>query len=343
MVGTSYDIPFVTPGHAYRYVHGNPGTVTAIPFLAGGGYNGPIELSPDGNLALVAGNSTAFPNGEIYLYNFQTLATTPLGSPNAAWSPVPYGGMTADGSAVVMSFFDGVTRRGFLRNSHGWFPLESALTASGIDVTGWDVNNIAGLSVAESKELVSGSAQHNGNTEGFVAQFPAGYLAAFNPQLTGTFQGLVPAQGLLFTPPGACNGYNATFAVSQFGNQIFGTADLIPTGGVCTDLRSIEQSPFQVLPTRVVGAVNGTAVSLAILSPRLNMGVPNQITAVLASGTMDGQHLTLSGSVITRRTWLDINGNVNPDCNLANPAANGECGADSLSPQNFTLTATRVP
>ena len=77
---------------AYRYVTGSgvtPG-VTAIPFLPGGTFNDAFAVSPDGNLVLVTGNSAANPNGEAYLYDFSKPAAeaiTPLGSPNAPWSP----------------------------------------------------------------------------------------------------------------------------------------------------------------------------------------------------------------------------------------------------------------
>ena len=81
--------PFTgTNGRAFRYVHGSPvARCRRFRCLAGGTWNRAIAVSPDGRLTLVGGNSTFLPNGEVYLYDAVTGASTPLGSPKTPWAP----------------------------------------------------------------------------------------------------------------------------------------------------------------------------------------------------------------------------------------------------------------
>jgi hypothetical protein len=198
---------------AFRYEHGSGST--AIPLLPGGAYNNAVAVSPDGDTVLVTGNAngilgnaTGTLTDEVYLYTVSTNTIERLGSPNSFWgsggrlclnngctptTPLA-GGMTADGSVVVMNFASGVPPGGFpvagdstayLRNSHGWFQFKSALAASGIDfrAEGWGTGTaflIYGIS--PDGTLVFGQGVHNGTIEGFVAEFPAGFLASYNPQ-----------------------------------------------------------------------------------------------------------------------------------------------------------------
>jgi len=177
LVGTTTD---ATTRYAFRYVQGAGSSL--IPMLAGGTWNAADGVSPDGNLVLVVGDSAAFPNGEAYLYDATTGAVTRLGSPNYPWSPSAGGfaGMAADGSVVAMSFSGATRGFAYFRNSHGWFHLASALGARGFDVkgNGWTEIQIEGMS--SDGTLVFGQGVHNGEAEGWVAEFPAGYLAAFN-------------------------------------------------------------------------------------------------------------------------------------------------------------------
>ncbi len=154
--------------------------MTEIPKLTGGTWNASEAVSPDGNLVLVAGDSTSYPNGEVYVYNASTCTTTPLGSPNRPWEPLNFGGMTADGAVAAVTFGGPTRGFGYFRNSHGWFHLTSALGARGIDIKaqGWTEFTVMGIS--PDGTLVFGSGAHNDTTEGFVAEFPAGYLAAFD-------------------------------------------------------------------------------------------------------------------------------------------------------------------
>jgi hypothetical protein len=182
MVGSANNFNFYA-GQAFRYVYG--GAASPIPPLAGGSWNGAVAVSSDGSLAMVLGNSSAYPNGEVYLYDATSGATTPLGSPNSAWAPLNAAGMTPDGSVVAISFvtLDPGSNRGFpyFRNSHGWFLVASALGANGIDVKaqGWTELTLMGMS--SDGTLLFGSGVHNDQVEGWVAEFPAGYLATFNP------------------------------------------------------------------------------------------------------------------------------------------------------------------
>ncbi|WP_438480140.1 beta strand repeat-containing protein [Oleiharenicola lentus] len=188
IVGNSYVYATTQGQHAaagnnaFRFVQGTG--ISAIPKLTGGTWNSPLALSPDGNLSLVAGNSTLYPAGAVYLHNATSGALTELGSPNAAWGPTNVGGMTADGAVVVVSFGSNETtstsQSPYFRNAHGWFHLKSAAAAlAGANVTGWDFGAVFGISADGT--LVFGSGQHNGATEGYVIDFPAGYLANYHP------------------------------------------------------------------------------------------------------------------------------------------------------------------
>jgi hypothetical protein len=74
--------------------------------------------------------------------------------------------------------------------------------------------------------------------------------------------------------------------------------------------------------------------------------LPNQVSRTFTlSGTFTASRLTLSGQVLNvARTWNDANRNNVPDCDLASPFANGECGVlanVALPPESVTLAANR--
>ena len=91
--------------------------------------------------------------------------------------------MTADGSVVVIAMGDPVDPVGasFLHNASGWHKVQAIVAGAGINLTGWALNNIGGMSADGTR--IWGAGQHNGNTEGFVVEFPAGYLAAYGASL----------------------------------------------------------------------------------------------------------------------------------------------------------------
>ena len=184
VVGTSFGGP--AGANAFRYEHGNPGTVTLIPRLPGGTFNRGLAVSSDGNLTLVAGNSTQTlaPKSEVYLHHALTEVITRLGSPNTAWGIFGSPGMTADGSVVSATFGPQGTpepnRYAYFHNSLGWFRLETALAAQGVFLPnlGWVDLQITGMS--RDGTLVFGQGMHNGNPEGFVAEFALDYLKNFD-------------------------------------------------------------------------------------------------------------------------------------------------------------------
>jgi hypothetical protein len=196
MVGTSTNTAvdgtdLYGPGNgAFRYVQGSG--VSAIPYLpTGGTWNMAAALSPDGNLVMVVGNSTSSPNGEVYLYNASTTTRTALGTPAGGWffgitaDGLP-AGMTADGSVMVISMRDpengaNGAKVSFLRNASGWHEVHAIVAGTGIDLTGWTIDNVLGMSSDGTR--IWGSGRHNGNEEGFIVEFPAGYLAAYAASL----------------------------------------------------------------------------------------------------------------------------------------------------------------
>jgi hypothetical protein len=202
---------------AFRYVHTAgtlTGTTTVIPKLPNGGrWNIPVALSSTGATTVVIGDSVDYPAGEAYLTDATNVITATLGSPNRALMPLALGGMTADGSVVAVTFgaflggqnqISGLgipagSKYAYIHNSHGWFHFSSVLAARGVDLVaqGWDPTNMAitGVRTVEGVDLVFGQGRRrtlgltgtgyvNGALEGFVAELPAGVLAAFNPMPT---------------------------------------------------------------------------------------------------------------------------------------------------------------
>ena len=182
---------------AFRYQHGTG--VTVIPRLPGGTFNRALAVTPNGNITLVSGNTTSLPNGGLYLYDTTVPASpviTKLGSPMTAWAPGAGGaGITADGSVVIVTFlpltstpsqFDG--RNTFFHNVHGWFHLESALAKGGLDVLNLPLEQLAVNGISPDGTLVYGQGRHDSQNgpiiEGFVAEFPAGFLANFDVPVT---------------------------------------------------------------------------------------------------------------------------------------------------------------
>ena len=174
--------PIQVNRRAFRYVHGAQNPATVLPTLTGATWSDAIAVNAAGNLVLVRGDSATYPNGEAYLYDTSTLALTPLGSPNRPWSPSNVAGMTNDGSVVALNFGGPTRNFAYFHNSHGWFLLTAALGASGIDIKsqGWTDLQLLGMSADGT--LLFGGGVHDDQYEGWVAEFPAGYLASFNPQ-----------------------------------------------------------------------------------------------------------------------------------------------------------------
>ena len=184
MVGTSASAtagPYGPGNAAFRYVQG--AGVSAIPFLPGGTWNIAVALTPDGNLAVVFGDSPNAPNGEIYLYNAATTGITSLGTPAAGWQSANLVGVNVDATLVAANFAnsDGTVGASFVRNASGWHEFHAIVAGTGVDLTGWTLDNVEGMSSDGTR--VWGSGQHNGNQEGFIVEFPARYLAAYAASL----------------------------------------------------------------------------------------------------------------------------------------------------------------
>lgn len=180
MVGESWNSTTARgdgPGsRAFRYVHGQG--VAALPLAPGGTWNGAVAVSPNGSLVLLRGDSPAAPQGEVHLVDAARGTLTRLDTPNGAAAPNILWGLTADGTIVVGNFSGGPTEMsGYVRNTRGWHHLQSIAADAGANLAGWRLDTPMGVS--RDGTLVWGAGTHNGNREGWVLEFPAGYLAGY--------------------------------------------------------------------------------------------------------------------------------------------------------------------
>ena len=164
---------------AFRYVHGSG--ISAIPLLPGGTWSGGVALTPNGQLALVRGNSTAAPQGEFYIHNAATGTLTSLGTPNGSRVPGGITGITADGAVIAAPFnvVDNPTNCTYLHNAHGWHDFQTVVERAGVNLAGWDLRGQTIFGLSPDGTLAWGRGLHNGVREGWVVEFEPGYLASY--------------------------------------------------------------------------------------------------------------------------------------------------------------------
>jgi uncharacterized membrane protein len=175
----------VSPLEAYRYTFTGlgptGGTMTALPALPGGTFTSALAMTPDGSISIGTADSPDFPNGQLVRW-LERGPTESLGTPTPTDPTFGFDvlcGVSADGSVVAI---DGggaaaTDNTPYIRNPSGWFNLQDILSDAGVDLTGWTLEFVSGMSVDGT--LVFGSGIHNGNEEGYVAEFPLGFLCTY--------------------------------------------------------------------------------------------------------------------------------------------------------------------
>ena len=164
--------------------------------------------------------------------------------------------------------------------------------------------------------------------------------AAQSTMLTGWWAGVAPDSGLTYDD-GTCS-QEVTFVLQQQGDVI--TGDLVAastTSGACQPLRSVEQNGNLFSASEIGGSLSAGVLAIRIVRVRTFNGVPNQVLAVVATGTSDSERLTIAGNLVGARAWIDLNRDFIPDCDLGLQAANGECGP-APAPTPISLSAVRL-
>jgi len=115
----------------------------------------------------------------LYVYNATPTARTTKGTPASSCVPNGVGGMSSDGSVAALAFYDPRDPAGasFIHNADGWHEVQTIVAGAGIDLTGWTLDTVEGVSADGTR--IWGAGTHNGNTEGFIVEFPARYLAMY--------------------------------------------------------------------------------------------------------------------------------------------------------------------
>ncbi len=153
-------------GYVYRHGHG----MSALPLAAGGTWSTAFAVTPGGRIIAGTGDSTAHPGGEFLLWRGGKVE--PLGLPGAqtATNFTNFGGLASAGRILVT--FD--NNSSYVHNAHGWFDLKTVIEGAGIDLGDWA--GMLAFGVSPDGRLVFGSGFNSTGSEGFVVEFPRGYL-----------------------------------------------------------------------------------------------------------------------------------------------------------------------
>ncbi|HVZ63843.1 MAG TPA: PEP-CTERM sorting domain-containing protein [Lacunisphaera sp.] len=175
MLGTSSSNSLISGAGSRAFLYNNTAaSITLLPLLSGGSWSQGLAMNSAGSLMLLGGDTPTNANGELYLYDGSTVAA--LGTPDPSLGLNIFGGMSADGSVVGLTWTGASSNQSFIYNSHGWQDFYGVASGSGANLSGWTTLNINGIS--EDGTLVWGDGLHNGNNEGFVMEFSSGYLSA---------------------------------------------------------------------------------------------------------------------------------------------------------------------
>jgi hypothetical protein len=155
-------------GVGYVYRHGRG--LSALPLAAGGTWTVAFAITPGGRLIAGTGDSAAHPSGEFLLWRDGKVE--PLGLPGAqtATNFTNFGGLASAGRVLVT--FDNSSS--YLHNAYGWFDLKSVIEGAGVSLSDW--TSMLAFGVSADGRLVFGSGFNSTGSEGFVAEFPKGYL-----------------------------------------------------------------------------------------------------------------------------------------------------------------------
>lgn len=180
------------PGSRAFLYNNSAASVTLLPLLSGGTWSQGLAMNSAGSLMLLGGDTPTNANGELYLYDGTAVAA--LGTPNPTLGLNTFGGMSADGSVVGLTWTTPSSAQSFIYNSHGWQDFYGVASGSGADLSGWTTLNINGIS--EDGTLVWGDGLHDGNNEGFVLEFSSGYLSSIPEPSTFAAAAGIGALGL---------------------------------------------------------------------------------------------------------------------------------------------------
>jgi hypothetical protein len=158
---------------------------------------------------------------------------------------------------------------------------------------------------------------------------------------TGTWVGTSP-DGLVFTGSNSCSA-DVTLNLTQTGTSITGSASIQNRRGACVaqNVESRDLATNALRQSPLTGMISGASLSLTLVSPAFLNGVPVTVSALFVSGTISGTRLSMTGNYLPSRSWRDLNGNLQVDCDLQNIAANGECDQQLQSSLPAAVTVTR--
>ena len=169
----------------------------------------------------------------------------------------------------------------------------------------------------------------------------AGRAAQQTAYVVTHWSGRSPNGGLTFND-GSCV-HDIDMELAQQGEALAGwiTAATVVQGD-CQSILSMDRTPArQTTAVSFTGTLSGSSLSLAMFQARLRNGVPNRVTIILLTGTMDERELIATGALIGPRTWIDIDRDGIPDCDPAILGANGECSSVLASERGVTVRVTR--